>query len=51
MVDPTYLSNGLIEKCINLVDKYVLRLEIVGLRREVFQPEGKTPLVVYVVDG
>jgi acetylornithine deacetylase/succinyl-diaminopimelate desuccinylase-like protein len=34
-----------------LVDDYVNKLEIVGLHRKVFQPEGMPPLIVYVVDG
>jgi hypothetical protein len=33
------------------VDDYVNKLEIFGLTRKIFQPEGKTPLIVYVVDG
>ena len=51
MVDPNYLVNGLIQQAIKLVDDYVNKLEIVGLHRSVFQPEGKPPLIVYVVDG
>ena len=51
MVDDQYLTNGLVEKCIQLVDDYVNKLEIFGLTRKIFQPEGKTPLIVYVVDG
>ena len=51
MVDDQYLTNGIVEECIKLVDDYVNKLEIVGLTRKVFQPEGKTPLIVYVVDG
>ena len=50
MVDENYLTNGLIEQAIQLVDDYINKLEIKGLSRKVFQPEGKTPLVVYVVE-
>lgn len=33
MVDSNYLTNGLVEKCIALVDDYVNKLEIVGIHR------------------
>ena len=51
MVDDTYLTNGLIEKAMELVDGYVNKLEIKGIHKQVFQPAGKPPLIVYVVDG
>jgi acetylornithine deacetylase/succinyl-diaminopimelate desuccinylase-like protein len=51
MVDNEYLTNGLVEKAIQLVDDYVNKLEIVGLTRQIFQPAGMSPLVVYVVEG
>jgi acetylornithine deacetylase/succinyl-diaminopimelate desuccinylase-like protein len=33
-----------------VVDKYIQKLEIQGLTRHVFHPEGKNPLIVYVVE-
>ena len=51
MVDPGYLTNGLVEKSMQLVDDYVNKLDIKGLSRKVYQPAGMPPLVVYVVEG
>ena len=34
-----------------LVDDYINKLEIKGLSRQVFHPEGKNPLIVYVIEG
>lgn len=33
-----------------VVDKYINQLEIKGIHRHVFHPEGTNPLIVYVVD-
>lgn len=33
-----------------VVDKYIQELNVQGLNRHVFHPEGSNPLVVYVVD-
>lgn len=33
MVDPDYLTNGLLEKAIDLVDQYINKLDIKGLSR------------------
>jgi acetylornithine deacetylase/succinyl-diaminopimelate desuccinylase-like protein len=35
----------------DVVDKYIQGLDISGLKKHVFHPEGKNPLVVYVVEG
>lgn len=51
MVDTEYLTNGNVEKAIQLVDDYVNKLHIKGLSRKIFQPAGMPPLVVYVVEG
>jgi len=51
MVDEHFLTNGLIEQAIQLVDDYVNKLEIKGLSRKIFKPDGMPPLVVYVIDG
>lgn len=50
MVDPDYLKNGLVEQAIQLVDDYINKLEVRGLSRKIFQPEGMTPLIVYIVE-
>jgi acetylornithine deacetylase/succinyl-diaminopimelate desuccinylase-like protein len=51
MVDPDYLTNGNVEKVIQLVDDYVNKLDIKGLSRKIYQPAGMPPLVVYIVEG
>jgi len=51
MVDDTFLTNGLIEDCAKLVDDYINKLDIKGLSKKTFQPEGMTPLIVYVVEA
>ena len=33
------------------MDDYVNKLDIKGLSRKIFQPEGMPPLIVYVVEG
>lgn len=50
MSDPEFATNGLIQKAMEVVDEYVKKLEIKGLKRNVFHPPGKNPLVVYVVE-
>lgn len=50
MVDTTYRTNGLLESAIELVDKYVQKLEIKGLERRIFHPEDSNPLIVYKVE-
>ena len=51
MVDPDYLTNGKLDQAIECVDTYVRELQVAGLTRTVFRPEGKNPLIVYVVEG
>lgn len=51
MVDPEYLTNGLVEESMVVVDDYVQKLNIKGISRQVIQPEGCPPLVIYVVEG
>lgn len=48
--DAEFLTNGLIEQCMELVDTYVQELQIEGLSKKVFQPEGSVPLIVYVIE-
>jgi acetylornithine deacetylase/succinyl-diaminopimelate desuccinylase-like protein len=33
-----------------LVDQYINQLELQGMSKQVFQPEGSCPLIVYVVE-
>lgn len=51
MADANFATNGLIQQAMEVVDSYIQKLEIKGLRREIFHPEGKNPLIVYIVDG
>ncbi len=50
MVDEHYTTNGLLQQAIDLVHKYVEKLEIKGLERKIFHPENSNPLIVYKVD-
>lgn len=50
MVDPEYLTNGLCEDSMKLVDKYIHKLDIKGMHQKTFQPKGMTPLVVYIIE-
>ena len=50
MVDPEYATNGLVQKAMECVDKWIQGLNIIGLKRHVIHPEGLNPLVVYVVE-
>jgi acetylornithine deacetylase/succinyl-diaminopimelate desuccinylase-like protein len=51
MVDENYLTNGLVEQAIDLVDKYLNELGVKGVTRTIVQPAGKTPLVIYVIEA
>ena len=48
--DAEFLTNGRIEESMVLVDNYVNQLEIAGISKKIFQPEGSVPLVVYVIE-
>ena len=50
LVDPDYLTNGLCEKAMACVDDYINKLEVKGLQKKIYQPEGSVPLIVYVVE-
>lgn len=50
MVDAEFLTNGLIEQSMDLVDSYINKLEIKGISKQIFQPAGSSPLIVYVVE-
>jgi hypothetical protein len=50
MVDKEYLTNGLLEQAIELVDSYIQKLEIKGISRKIFKTETGIPLITYVVE-
>ncbi len=49
MVDPDYLTNGLLEKAIDLVDQYINKLDIKGLSRQIYTSKSGLKLICYVV--
>ena len=51
MVDPDYLTNGLNEKAIDLVDQYIQKIGVKGLSRHIFKTEEGLPLVIYVIEA
>jgi acetylornithine deacetylase/succinyl-diaminopimelate desuccinylase-like protein len=51
MVDPEFLTNGLTEQAMEVVDAYAKNLNIAGLERHVIKPEGRSSMVVYVVEA
>lgn len=50
MADKDFATNGLIQQAMEVVDKYITELDVQGIKRHVFHPEGSNPLVVYVVE-
>jgi acetylornithine deacetylase/succinyl-diaminopimelate desuccinylase-like protein len=50
MVDPEFESNGLIQVAMKCVDDYINKLEIEGITKQIFHPEGMNPLIVYIID-
>ena len=48
--DADFLSNGKIEQAMKLVDDYINELNIKGISRKVYQPQGSVPMVVYVIE-
>jgi len=51
MFDDKFLENGLIWECVKLCDDYVNKLDIKGLSKHEFKPEGKSPMIIYVVEA
>ena len=51
MVDPDYLTNGLVEKAMEQVDGCIQALGVKGLSKEIFRAENNLPMVIYVVEG
>jgi len=52
MVDDEFLTNGLIQKAMDLVDDYVTKIGLQGIsKRTIYEPEGSSPLIVYVIDA
>jgi acetylornithine deacetylase/succinyl-diaminopimelate desuccinylase-like protein len=50
MVDPDYLTNGLVQKAAEVVDQWINKLEIKGLSKQTFATEAGLPLVCYIVE-
>ena len=50
MVDPEYLSNGLLEQAIDCVDSYIRVLEIKGISRQIYKADSGLPLICYVIE-
>ena len=48
--DADFMTNGLIQDAMKLVDDYVNALDLKGMTKHEFTPEGKSPMVVYVVE-
>lgn len=51
MVDPEYLTNGLVEGAARCVDYHIQELGIKGLSSQTFKTESGLPLVVYIVEA
>jgi len=51
MFDDKFLENGLIWDCVKIVDDYVNQLNIKGMTRHEFKPEGKSPMIIYIVEA
>lgn len=50
MVDPDYLENGLNEQAMKLVDDYINKMEVKGIHKKIYQPDGMSPLIVYIIE-
>ena len=48
--DPEYLTNGLLEQAMELVDNYISKLEITGLSKQIFKDAKGLPLICYIVE-
>ena len=48
--DAEFLTNGKIEQAMAVVDDYINRLEIEGISKHSIIQEGKSPMVVYVIE-
>jgi acetylornithine deacetylase/succinyl-diaminopimelate desuccinylase-like protein len=48
--DAEFLTNGLIEQCMEVVDGYVNQIALEGITKHVLKPEGLSPMVIYVVE-
>jgi len=50
MVDPDYLTNGLVEKAMEQVDGEINKLNIKGISKKIYRAENGLPMVVYVIE-
>ena len=48
--DEEFLTNGRIEQAAECVDGYINQLQIEGITKHYFQPDGMSPMVVYTVE-
>jgi hypothetical protein len=51
LFDEEFHTNGRTWDAANLVEGYINKLDIKGLTKHEFRPEGLPPMVVYVVDA
>ena len=51
MVDPTYLTNGLVEKSMELVDDYINKIGVQNMTKKIFRAENNLPMVLYIVEA
>jgi len=51
MCDNEYITNGLNQQAMALVDDYVNKIEIKGITKKIHELEGKPPMITYVIEG
>lgn len=51
MYDPEWRTNGLLEKAATHLIDWAKKQEVPGLKAEMIQAEGKTPLVFIEIEG
>jgi acetylornithine deacetylase/succinyl-diaminopimelate desuccinylase-like protein len=51
MFDTEFHTNGTTHQAAKLVDDYINKLEIKGIKKHEFLPEGKPPMYVYVIEA
>ena len=51
MVDPDYLTNGLVQQSMEQVDGCIQKLGVKGLSKKIYSTEEGLPLICYIVEG
>jgi acetylornithine deacetylase/succinyl-diaminopimelate desuccinylase-like protein len=51
LFDANFLTNGEIQNAMKLVDDYINKLGLKGLKRHDFEVKGKPPMIVYTVEA